>query len=297
MNHLLNNFTVGLPTYYGAPAIIKTVESILASKNVGQFRLIVTIDGNPLKPEIEERLTSLGVEVIFNDQRGGQTARIKQLINLCETEILILTQDDIIFQPNTISEIMLSLENNKNLTMIGTNVKPMPAQTYFEKILEIGVKIRDQVGLKWNDGDNYLMSNGRCLVFRIPFAKQYKIPEVIINSDAYLYFVNKKIGGKFISLQSAIVYNKSPLRLKEHVKQSRRFINSYDELLNYFGSEIKKEYQIPKWLILVAATKIFFSSPVKATLYFLVSVYVKIGNVRKKQITKRFWETDISTKR
>lgn len=296
MTGLINKFTVGLPTYYGAPAIIKTIESILASEGVDKFRLIVTVDGNPLKPEIETKLKELGVEIIFNEQRGGQTARIKQLLDICQTEILILTQDDVIFAPCTISEILKAFDNDADLTMIGTNIKPTPSSTFFENIIKVGVDIRDRAGLRWNDGDNYLMSNGRCLAFRFPFAKQFQIPEVIINSDAYLYFENKKNHGKFISLQSAVVFNKSPLKLKEHAKQSRRFVNSRNELEEYFKSDLKKEYHIPRYLILMASFREFLRAPIKSIIYSAVSIYVRVGNIKPKKI-KRFWETDISTKR
>jgi cephalosporin hydroxylase len=55
--------TIGIPTYYGGKALVRAVESILASRGVGAFKIIVTVDGNPLQPAIHEALTLLTIKI------------------------------------------------------------------------------------------------------------------------------------------------------------------------------------------------------------------------------------------
>ena len=227
------SLTVGIPTYYGGPALVRAVESILASRGVEKFRIIVSVDGNPLKEEVSRRLRELGVDVIENAVRGGQVARIKQMITLCNTDILVLTQDDVQFEPSALAEIVKTFADHSDTTMIGARVKAAPAESLFESAVEVGVRMTHYIGDRWNDENNYLLSSGRCLAFRSYMAKKLTIPEEVINSDAYLYFENKRLGGVFRSVTNAIVYNKSPQKISEHIKQSKKFEYSQAELSRY----------------------------------------------------------------
>lgn len=298
MKKALPSITVGIPTYYGGPALVKAVKSILASKGVGKLRLIVNVDGNPLAKEIEEQLKKMGVDVVFSPKRGGQVARIKQIIGLCHTDLLILTQDDIYFPPDSLVKIITAFKKKPDVTMISARLFPHPAKTFFESIIETGVRLTHKVGDLWNNGDNYLLSSGRCLAFRTKFIKTFNIPIDVINSDAHLYFENKYRRGKFLALKDAIVYNKSPQTLKEHLKQSRKFQNSSVELSKYFPRrDLTREYDPSLHLILKAYLDEFVSRPLKTTIYLLVLAYTRLAGKNMYANVKKFWETDVSTKK
>ncbi|MBU0569488.1 glycosyltransferase, partial [Patescibacteria group bacterium] len=239
-----SNITVGIPTYYGGTALVKAVKSVLATKGVGKFRLIVCVDGNPLSSSVSQKLKKLGIEVVFSKQRGGQVARIKQIIGLTKTDLLILTQDDIKFEPDVIAKIIKAFEENSKVTMVGARLYPFPAKTFFESVIEVGVRLMHKIGYEWRNGDNFLLSSGRCLAFRTKFIKKFNIPEEVVNSDAYLYFENKRNGGTFKPLTDAVVYNKSPQNLKEQLKQSRKFQFSLEELTCYVDIDLSEEYKI-----------------------------------------------------
>ena len=290
------SLTVGIPTYYGGPALVRAVESILASEGVEKFRIIVSVDGNHLKEEVSRRLRELGVDVIENAVRGGQVARIKQMISLCNTDILVLTQDDVQFEPSALAEIVKTFADYPDTTMIGARVKAAPAESLFESAVEVGVRMTHYIGDRWNDKNNYLLSSGRCLAFRSYMAKQMTIPEEVINSDAYLYFENKRLGGVFRSVPEAIVYNKSPQKISEHIKQSKKFEYSQAELSRYLHIDLASEYAIPKILVIQALAKEFITHPIAAALYMGIQFYTKF---RKNTYanTKRFWDTDVTTKR
>ncbi len=296
MNNQQLTFTVGIPTYYGGPALARAVESILTSKDAGKFRLIVSVDGNPLQKNVKESLIKLGAEVIENKERGGQVARIKQMISLCNTDIIILTQDDIQFDLLAIANIIKKFQDNPELTMIGARVKALPAETLFESIIEVGVRMTHYIGDNWKNGDNYLLASGRCLALRSDMAKKIDISDAAINSDAYLYFENKRIEGKFCSMKKAVVYNKSPQKLSEHIKQSKKFEYSKSELQKYMKMDLSDEYNIPKILIIKACAREFFKNPLIVVLYLMVNLYSKIQKNMYINI-KRFWDTDATTKR
>lgn len=290
-------FTIVIPTYYGDPTVIKTVKSIMASNGIGNLRVIVTVDGNPLKPEVKAGLKKLGTEVIENKKRGGQVVRIKQGISLAKSDYVILTQDDVLFDKYAIANIQEAFSKNPKITMVAARILPMPAKTVFEKIIEVGIKVYYLTGKKWNKGDNYLMSSGRCLAFKTVHAKKLFIPDDVINSDAYLYFENKRKRGKFFAIENAIVYNKSPQNLTEHLKQSKKFQYSEEELSKYLDIDLTKEYKAPSLLLLKTFTAEFVRNPVFAFLYFLVFIYTRIKSKNMYSGAKRFWSTDLSTKK
>lgn len=296
MDRKILTFTVGIPTYYGGPALVKAAESILSSKNTDKFRLIVAVDGNLLQKIIADNLNKLGAEVIENKERGGQVARIKQMISLCDTDILILTQDDVIFDPLAIFNIIKKFQDNPEITMIGARVMPAPAKTIFESAIETGVKMAHYIGDNWKKGDNYLLASGRCMAFRSIAAKKLNIPEAVINSDAYLYFENKKNGGKFSLAREAIVYNKSPQKISEYVKQNKKFDYSKNEVSHYIEADLSDEYAIPESMVLWAYIRELARNPLAVLLYLPIMLYVKL---QKNMFTgvKRFWDTDLTTKR
>lgn len=290
------DLTVGIPTYYGGSGLVKTAKSILSSKGVGKFRFIVCVDGNPLEKEIEKELKDLGVEVVFSAKRGGQVARIKQMIGLTRTDLLILTQDDIKYEPDTLAKIVKAFEDNPHVTMVSARLYSLPAKTFFESVIEVGVRLTHKAGDNWRSGDNYLLASGRCLAFRTEFVKKLDIPEEVINSDAYFYFENKRKGGKFLALTDAVVYNKSPQTLKEQLKQSRKFQYSLEELNNYIDVNAEEEYQILKSVAPRAYLSELARSPLETIAYMAMFLYTRIAGKNMYSNAKRFWETDKSTK-
>jgi len=290
--------TVGIPTYYGAPSILKTVASIFASTPLPPDRLIVSVDGNPLQPEIQAGLETLGAEVIFNAERGGQVARIKQILALATTDLVVTTQDDVLFAPDALATLANEFVDDPGLTMTGANVQPVQAVTRFEKIVEVGVHLTRRAGEHWRDGDNYLLASGRCLAFRTNHVRQFEIPEEVVNSDAYLFFENRRRGGSFRSAAEAIVYNRSPQTMAEHEKQSKRFQNSVAELARYFPeADLHADYAVPAGVKVRAALGELWAHPTAMLTYLGVFGYTRLMQLLRPAREKRFWKTDLSTKR
>ncbi len=295
----MNNskLTIGIPTYYGGPSLVKTARSILASKGVSPFRLIVTVDGNSLDPNIHKQLQNLGVEVIENKDRKGQVGRIKQLIEITNSEFLILTQDDVLYHPQTIKKIINTLENDKKITMIGAKILPTKSKSLLESILEVGVNLNYKIATRWNHSSNYLLASGRCLGFRIDYVKKFTIPEKVINSDAYLYFENKRHGGIFKFISDAKVYIKSPQTLKEHIKQSKKFQYSQKEISQITKDlNLENEYEVPTDLVISSLISEFLINPIYTILYIADFIYTRTQENNMFENKSRFWETDKSTK-
>lgn len=288
-------FSVGIPTYYGGESLVRAVKSILSSKNVGKFEIVVTVDGNPLERDIKQKLLDLGIKLIENKERGGQVARIKQLIALAKAEVLVLTQDDVLFSENTLSEILKGFANDK-ITMVSGKVQPLKATNIIERIIQTGVSISYTIGRNWSNSDNYFLAGGRCLAFRTSFIKKFSIPNEILNSDTYLYFHNQQMGGKFLHVPKAVYYMRSPKKLSDHLKQSKKYQFVPAEIKKYLNIDVSSAQPLSKKLELYAFLLELVKNPFFTLSYMGVMIYTRIVGRHMYDHVTRFWETDASTK-
>ncbi len=296
MKNQSTSVTVGIPTYYGGSSLVKTVESIRASTYDGPLTILVSVDGKPLDSDIRKQLIDLGVRVIENKERGGQVARIRQIVSLCETDLLIQTQDDILFTPHTVTELVKGFEEHPNVTMESGKVVPLPATNFFEKVVHVGVSISYTIGKHWNRGDNYFLAGGRCLAFQTEMAKKLDMPEEVLNSDTYLYFLNQKLGGSFYHVPSAIYFMRSPKTLADHMKQSKKYQHVSKEIQHYLGIDITNVQPLPASLRVLAFVQELLRNPLLALCYLGVLFYTRSQGKDMYENVTRFWDTDASTK-
>lgn len=288
--------TIAIPTCYGGTSLIKSVRSIFATASGVSFTMIVVADSRPIEPAILHELHGLGVRVVENPTPGSQQVKLNQMTRMCETDVLVSTQDDVRFSPNTLRVIQEAFAVDKTLTMAGIRIVPEPASSLFEKVVQTGNRLTEEIALQWNKGDNYLLANGRCLALRTDWLKTFAVPDNVINGDAYYYLANRAKGGRFKYLPEAVVYNKSPKKIREHINQTKRFQYSLAELTKSFGPTIKNEYTIPKRIVLRALMLEWWKNPLVTTAYCLLSVYCKLVRKDEKKVANPLWNMDQSTK-
>lgn len=291
--------TVGIPTYVGGPSLVKAVESLLASKYT-DFRLIISVDGKKLGPEIKRVVTrDRRVEVIENEVRRGQVGGIRQILSLSfDQDIVIMTQDDLLFDPEMVGQIVASFSADPRVTLVTATAVPLPASTFFERIVHAGFYMVKTIEQRWNGGDNFMNAAGRCIAFGKPMAQHVfdEIQEEVISCDAHFYFINRKFGGKFVRNEQAKYFFRSPKTLADHLKQSKKYQNVADELFKYRHIDAAREYAIPFGLKVDAALWGLLTNPLFTILYFGTLVYTRYHGDQTFKKATRFWDTDESTK-
>lgn len=290
------SITVGIPSYNSGESIINTVKSIQQSRTNHKINVIVSVDGPTMSKDIEAQLKKLAVKIIHNQERQGQTARNAQIANVTKTDLLIMTQDDVVFSPTAIEEITDAFSQDKQLTMVAPSIEPLPSKVVFEEILKSGVSITRSISKGWNNGDNYLSSIGRCLAYRTEMVQQFNIDEKIINCDAFYYFENKRLGGKFAYIDKAKIYYRLPQNMDDHLKQVRKFVVSQSEMNNYLKTDLHTEYTLPRNLFIKAVLSQLVKNPLNTFLYLATSIYARTRPKSFYNEVTRFWEVDKSTK-
>lgn len=291
--------TVGIPTYVGGMSLVKTVESLLQS-DISDFRILVSVDGKQLAPEIKEALERDNrVEVRENEVRRGQVGGIRQILSLStDQDIVVLTQDDLLFPPTALGKLRSVFEQDPMVTMVTAEAVPLPPVTFFERVVHAGFFLVQQIERRWNGGDNYLNAAGRCIAFRKPMTGHVfdEIQEEVINCDAHFYFINKKFGGKFFRQSEAQYLFRSPKSLPDHLKQSKKYQNVAQELYQYRRIDAFSEYAIPRGCKVRATLWAIGHNPFFTMLYFGVLLYTRLHRDQTFKKATRFWDTDESTK-
>lgn len=289
------NIAIGIPTYECGKSLVTTLNSIIANQ-VEREQIFLAVDGDQYK----DRLQSLdlgNIKIKLYTPRQGQSARINDIFQESEAELLILSNDDVKWSDSAVASIV-SIFQKTGADLITTNVVPLSAQSMEEQIINFGAAVSRRVVAEHNGGHSYLSCNGRLIALSRRLYKQIRIPTDIWNNDAYIYFAAILNGFKHEHCLGATCYYRSPVHLAEHFKQSVKFQVSQVDLQGHFSQSLTPYYDIPVFIQLKSFGAEWLKSPLVGSAYIAVLLWSKwktlISPLKKTKLT--YWETDASTK-
>lgn len=286
---------LGIPTSFAGDSLLHTVQTIRKYDKGLLHSLEVYADRTPLSQELTAGLEKCNAKLDWTPGPGSFLKKARKLIANTDSDILILTQDDIVFEKNTIQAIADAFEKYPEVTMLGIRILPLPPETFFERSMTSMVRLVDKICTYWNNGDNYLSSSGRCLAFRTNHLKKMEIPEVV-NGDMYLYLENMRKGGTFMRAENAKVYIRCPQSLKDQYGPSNRYQYSQPEMEKYFNRDLTEIYKVPFHVLLKAVMEELFTHPIDFIEYIGVFVLTRVLRRPAKEVMKTVWDADTSTK-
>jgi len=89
---------------------------------------------------------------------------------------------------------------------------------------------------------------------------------------------------------------RSPMKIADHLKQSKKYQFVPDEIKQYLSIDINKEQPLTMTLQLHALLTELISSPVYLIPYIVLMIYTRFAAKDMYANAKRFWDTDVSTK-
>lgn len=289
------NYTVAISTRNAPPSIIRTIDTILNSALITKPREFIVITDGFSDRTIKKELIKRKIRVIENRKPHSLASKFKKIVKIVSSDILVFTQDDILFTPFALFQILKSFKKEENITLISSKVEIIKSRNIFEQALASGMEISNRIGVDWRRGDNYLLASGRCMAFRTSFIKKLPIPDSIVNFDAFLYFLNKKNGGRFKFVEKSVVLIKGASNINDHMSQSSRFQNSSLELQNYF--DLEGEYQIPLVKKVKATCIELIKNPIPVITFNAIYIYSRLMKLSFRRSIDPFWKIDISTKK
>lgn len=295
-NDYPKKFSIGIPTYEAGESLVSVVNSLVSQTVYSQIdKILIAVDGNSIPEKILSNLKNKKVEIAYFKNRKGQSARINDIFKILNTQKIVLTNDDVKLDKNSLEFIN---KKYSKFDLIAGNVQPLKEKNLFGKSLIIGQKLRVFVSNRWNGGNNYLSCNGRLIILSKDLYKKITIPEKIWNNDAYIYLTSQQLKLKFAFAPEITAYYKSPSALKEHLSQSSKFQKSTVDLQRYFKTNISKFYKIPTGLLVKSVLVNFLNNPILASTYLVIFLFTRFRSffIKQEFKLKGFWETDLSTK-
>jgi cellulose synthase/poly-beta-1,6-N-acetylglucosamine synthase-like glycosyltransferase len=172
---------------------------------------------------------------------------------------------------------------------------PLDPETRFEKVINFGVTFKEALVGSLNLGDNVYNCHGHTRVFAKAFLSNFRFGGVV-SEDAYSYFACKKQGLHFKYVSKARVRYRSPQSLRDHLKQSVRFIQGQKQLAALCGEKLVKEaHAIPLPRLLSLSAQHLFSHPVLFVEYFFINLIAALVS-KFRQHAVLTWESATSSK-
>lgn len=295
------NLSIGIPALNEEANIGYLLRSLIsqAQKNFILKEIVVVSDGSRDRTaEVSRRVNDKRVTVIEHSERKGQAVRQDEIIEKTKgVDLLLLMNADMLPESNLFLENLVNpFYNSNNLGLVSGKGVPLPAVGKFEDIVNFGVNLKEKMVAGINGGDNVYNSHGHTRVFSKSFLEKFKFGSVV-SEDAYSYVYCKKNGFGFKYASDAVVNYRSPQTLKDHLKQSVRFIQGQKQLAELFGaSYIYKLHKIPVSLVLKTCIMSFYSHPIKLISYCCILFISFITSKFRKQAVLK-WEPAESSKK
>lgn len=295
--------TIGIPVYNEEANIANLLDSILSQKqdNYVLEKIIVVSDGSTDNTEqiVEEFSTKYpNVKLIALKKREGKKRRLEKLYQINSSEVLIISDGDILLSELTVISKMINQFSNKNVAIVSANNQPIEAQNFQGKVINSLYSLWYEIRKDFKNGNNIYNIKGCFMAIRNEFAKRVKFRDDSISEAQFLFFCLKQGNLEFRFTEDSVVLFRLPSSFREHFLLKTRGGKGRDQLSKYFGKSVYSEYRIPAVLKIKGFTSMFIKNPINAVMaivfQFILSRRIKsIKSVSKNNL----WQIASSTKK
>lgn len=288
--------SVGIPAHNEELNIKSLVQSLLNQIATGfvLHEIIVVSDGSTDRTTGEvNSILDTRIKLVNKTERKGQSVRQNDILNMFSGDVLLLLNADVALgNPNTLSQMVSILKSNEKIGVLSPVVLPLPAKSFFERVINYSVSFKQDMYENLNNKNNIYLCHGRARLFSGKFAKQFKFP-IGLSEDAFSYIYCIENGFEFKYADKVKVFYRSPKNLKDHLKQSKRFFLERNKLTN--NTSNSNYYFLPKLLVLKKSAQYFLMNP----LYFICYTFILGLSYFMTQFYRptEVWEEAVSSKK
>lgn len=296
--------TIGIPAYNEEANIADLLRSLLLQDTKGYTlsKIIVITDGSTdgTVAEVKKlQSESAAINLIANKDRKGKYFRVNQLFHLCETDILVVFDADVIPNGNKcVSEIVKVFKKNKNAQMVaGHNILLTP-NTFIGKIIKANFSFWDEIRLSmpnYHSGANYF---GTLTGYRGSFVRSFSIPSDLTDPHLFIFLMAEYQKNGFRYSRDAQVLQWPLSTISDFKKLYKRSIGKRDNRLEeIFGINTENIYSFPLRYKLQGAIKAFFKQPFYTPLALFLGWYIAKSVQEEEGNTSAVWDITTSSKK
>ncbi len=289
--------TILIATNHAASQLVQTVRSIRNSHGMQNVPILILADTLPVSASVKAALQQMGCAVFWQKPSTTQAHKYSVLLKRCKTSHIILTQDDVLFDPHTLQATLRILETAPETTLVGVRNSPLAPHSFLERTISMGTIVSNTAAARYNHGDNYLACMGRVMTLPTKWLRSLSIPHEAVALDAYLYFQNRARGGVYRLLSDQHVYFRSPNTVSEHRAKGERFRNIPAEMKRLGLTVDTTSYTIPPTALILGVLHAA-SLDILATgayLLLMIATIITPGSKHMSDLTSA-WSADVSTK-
>lgn len=298
MNKQKVSVTIGIPAFNEEANIEYLVRDLLKQKMFDIFleRIIVCSDGSTdMTVAVLNKIQSPLLTVINNQTRQGQASSQNQIIQKCNSSILVMLNADTLIKDELFIEKLVNPIVFDKTDLTSARVQELVPMTFIQKILDMSMKFKKHVFEQYNNGNNIYTCHGRARAFSRRLYKKFSFGNSV-GEDAYSYLFCVSHHYRYQFVGNTEIFYQLPSSFYDHEKQSLRFYESKSMFMNEFGEDfVNQEYFLPKILFIKSLLKFFVKNPLIVFYFAIASCLQAKALFIKNQNT--LFDTSISTKK
>lgn len=294
--------TIGIPAHNEASNIESLLRSLIAQRGDNFVIESINVVCDGCTDNTAEIATAFSqkhpiVHCINDGKRMGQAGRLNEMYSKFSTDIFITFDGDVRLGDEKTVESLVSSFDDPTVGLVGGRVNVARQTTWIGKMLEAQHYFWSMVIDGFQNGQNLQSHTGPISAGSYKFLHTIKRPKDIIANDQYLYFAALQNGFSYRSNKNAYVIINVPTTFRDFMKQMTRFLDSADQIREYFGEWTSTSYAIPYQIKFKAYLKAIAKYPLSMPLAIgLVIVQKILAPLYAERATDGTWERVSSTK-
>ena len=301
MKKTLPSITIGIPAYNEEANIGVLIAAILKQETNGYIlkNIIVCSDGsddNTKKIVLDYHDNR--IVFVDNKSRKGQAFRQNQIIEMANTDVLVLLNADILLVGKSFIATLIRPILSQKADLTSSGLSTTQPSTYLGRVFCMSFQVRNEMFDAYRLGNNLYTCHGAARAFSKPFYSKLRFQDSVAE-DAYSYLscISQEYVYKYCP--SARVLIKWPDNIQDHYRQSVRFFKSKNILASKFSSElINNSYFLPTKMVMTQVARFFRTNPLYAATYLIIFIGISvITRLNKFESNNSVWTISKSSKK
>lgn len=281
--------TVGVPAYNEKGRIGCLLRQILGQKDVVLNSIIFNVSGstdgtrNEISSTADNCDVSSLITIIDNHLRAGKAAAINDILQICNSDVVILIDGDVKLNDKCLRKILEPFFQVPSVGIVSGNVMSLNGDGgFFSFISQLERQVHHEFCVHLTQMNQAPKVNGT--FFAIKKEVINRLPIETVSDDEYISYCAQKKGYRVAYAPEAVVFTKDPASFQDYVAKRRRIFAGHSlirrtmgytvpttrfsqivpRLLRYSTRHKKKVFYVPIMLLLQLVAYVLAFSDIAA---------------------------------
>jgi cellulose synthase/poly-beta-1,6-N-acetylglucosamine synthase-like glycosyltransferase len=217
--------TVGIPAYNERGRIGCLLQQVLCQSDFHPDKIVVNASGST--DGTQDEIASVAkhdslIEMIDNCERTGKAEALNEILEMCDTDLVIFIDSDVKLNDGCLREILKPFFSNNSIGVVSGNVMPLSnnSRGLFRYISWLERKLHHELCMNLINRGKPPKVNGTFFAVRRKVIE--RLPQNTVSDDEYVSWCAQRKGYIVTYAPNAIVYTKDPENCGDYVAKRRR---------------------------------------------------------------------------